>query len=109
MLRCVSDAAPDRYDFGGLSVGFPRRELRRGDAVIALTLLEFKLLSVFIRHRGRALSRQQLIDEAWGRETFVIDRVVDNQVANLRRKIEPDPGRPTYLLNLRGFGYRFDG
>ena len=52
---------------------------------------------------------QHLMDEAWGKDTFVTDRVVDNQIANLRKKIEPDPAEPRYLLNLRGFGYRFDG
>jgi DNA-binding response OmpR family regulator len=55
------------------------------------------------------LTRQQLLDEVWGRETFVTDRVVDNQVANVRKKIEPVPGEPRYLLSIRGTGYRFDG
>ena len=59
--------------------------------------------------RGRALSRQQLIDDAWGVATFVTPHVVDNQVTNLRKKIEPDPSAPRYVLSVRGFGYRFDG
>ncbi len=109
VLRRVSDTPPDRYEFGDVVVDFDRREVRRAGTAIGLTPLEFKLLSVLVRHRGRALSRQQLIDEAWGPDTFVTDRVVDNQVANLRKKIEPDPARPQYVLNLRGFGYRFDG
>jgi DNA-binding response OmpR family regulator len=109
VLRRVTDSQPDRYAFGDLEVNFDRRELRRAGAVIALTPLEFKVLAALVKHRGRALSRQQLIDEAWGRDTFVTDRVVDNQVANLRKKIEPDPANPAYVLNLRGFGYRFDG
>ena len=109
VLRRISEVPPDRYAFGDVEVDFDRREVRRGGAPIGLTPLEFKLLSVLVRHRGRALSRQQLIDEAWGHDTFVTDRVVDNQIANLRRKVEPDPANPVYLLNLRGFGYRFDG
>jgi two-component system alkaline phosphatase synthesis response regulator PhoP len=109
VLRRVSDAPPDRYAFGEVEVDFDRREVRRAGTAVGLTPLEFKLLAVLVRHRGRALSRQQLIDEAWGKDTFVTDRVVDNQVANLRKKIEPDPASPTYVLNLRGFGYRFDG
>jgi DNA-binding response OmpR family regulator len=100
---------PDTFSFGDVEIAFDRREVRRAGQVVSLTPLEFKLLSVLVRHRGRALSRQQPIDEAWGRDTFVTDRVVDNQVANLRKKIEPDPARPQYVLNLRGFGYRFDG
>ena len=75
---------------------------------VATTPLEFKLLETFVRHRGRALGRQRLIDEAWGRDTFVTDRVVDNQVTNLRKKIEPTPSAPTFLHSIRGYGYRFD-
>ena len=109
VLRRMSDAPPDRYTFGNVEIDFARREVRRDGAVVPLTPLEFKVLSALVRHRGRALSRQQLIDDAWGTDTFVTDRVVDNQVANLRKKLEPDPAEPRYMLNLRGFGYRFDG
>jgi len=62
-----------------------------------------------IRHQGRVLTRDQLLDLAWGQGIFVTDRVVDNQIANLRKKIEPKPSQPRYLLNVRGVGYRFDG
>ena len=109
VLRRVQDAPPNRYSFGDVEIDFDRREVRRGGAPVSLTPLEFKLLSALVRHRGRALSRQQLMDEAWGTDTFVTDRVVDNQVANLRKKLEPDPAEPRFMLNLRGFGYRFDG
>ena len=74
-----------------------------------MTPLEMKVLIFFLQNRGHALTRRQLIEHAWGRDVFVIDRVVDNQIANLRKKIEPDPSRPRYLVNVRGVGYRFDG
>jgi DNA-binding response OmpR family regulator len=109
VLRRASNAPTERYAFGDVAIDFGRREVRRAGAVVSLTPLEFKVLSALVRHRGRALSRQQLIDDAWGADTFVTDRVVDNQVANLRKKLEPDPAEPRYMLNLRGFGYRFDG
>lgn len=109
LLRRSSEILPDVYRFGDAEVNFPRRELMRRGAAVRLTPLEFRLLEVFIRHRGRALRRQRLIDEAWGLDTFVTDRVVDNQVTNLRKKIEPRPSEPTYVLSVRGFGYRFDG
>ena len=70
---------------------------------------EFKLLTAFIRNRGRVLSREQLLDKVWGRGTFVSDRVVDNHIVTLRKKIEPEPGKPRYLVSVRGLGYRFDG
>ena len=109
LLRRSADLPADIFRFGEVEVDFIRREVRRGRAVVALTPLEFRLLDIFIRHRGRALGRQRLIDEAWGHDTFVTGRVVDNQVTNLRKKIEPNPAEPTFILSVRGFGYRFDG
>jgi two-component system alkaline phosphatase synthesis response regulator PhoP len=55
------------------------------------------------------MSRDRLLAGAWGPDTYASDRIVDNHIANLRRKIEPDPANPIYLRNLRGLGYRFDG
>ena len=101
--------APKSYCFGDIEVDFRRGELRRGGAAVDVTPLEFKLLDVFIRARGRVLSRDQLMDAAWGHGTFASARVVDNHIANLRKKIEPDPAQPRYLRNVRGLGYRFDG
>jgi two-component system alkaline phosphatase synthesis response regulator PhoP len=108
-LRRSAADAPEIYRFGDLEMDFARRELRRSGRAVDLTPLEFRLLDVFIRSRGRALSRQQLIDGAWGMATFVTPHVVDNQITNLRKKIEPDPSAPRYVLSVRGFGYRFDG
>jgi DNA-binding response OmpR family regulator len=76
---------------------------------VELTPIEFKLLAVFIRSRGRVLSRDHLLTAAWAPDTFASERIVDNHIANLRKKIEPDPANPQYLRNLRGLGYRFDG
>ncbi len=109
VLRRTSDDDPGTYRFGDCEVDMGRREMRRGGEVVPLTPLEFKLLAALVRHHGRAMSRQQLIDEAWGSGTFVTDRVVDNQVTSLRRKIEADPSKPAFVLSIRGFGYRFDG
>jgi DNA-binding response OmpR family regulator len=96
------------YRFGDLEVDFARGELRRCGSPVELTALEYKLLTTFIRNRGRLLSRGQLLDLVWGHETFVTDRVVDNHVVALRKKIEQDRSRPLYLLSIRGMGYRFD-
>ena len=97
------------YRFGDVEVDFSRGELRRAGQVVDTTALELKLLAAFIRNRVRVLSRQKLLDEAWGPGTFVSDRVVDNHVVTLRRKVEPEPHNPRYLISLRGLGYRFDG
>ncbi|HUK18979.1 MAG TPA: response regulator transcription factor [Bryobacteraceae bacterium] len=103
------EAEPERYQFGEVEVDFQRAELRRAGCPVELTPIEFKLLAVFVRARGRVLSREQLIEGAWGAETFTSARIVDNHIANLRKKIEPDAANPKYLRNVRGLGYRFDG
>ena len=109
LLRRAADELPEVFRFGDVEVDFARYEVRRGDRLLEITPTEFKLLSAFIRQRGRVLTREQLLDLAWGQGVFVSDRVVDNQIVNLRKKIEPKPSKPRYLLNVRGVGYRFDG
>jgi DNA-binding response OmpR family regulator len=95
--------------FGDVEVDFDRHEVRRAGTPVDLTSLEFKLLGAFCRHRGRALTREQVLDLAWGHGLAVSERVVDNHVVRLRKAIEPDPANPRYLVSVRGVGYRFDG
>jgi DNA-binding response OmpR family regulator len=99
----------ESYRFGNIEVDFERGELRRDGQPVELTPIEFKLMALFIRSRGRVLSRERLLSGAWSPDTFASDRIVDNHIANLRRKIEEDPAQPRYLRNIRGMGYRFDG
>ena len=108
LRRAGGESPAECYRFGDLEVDFARGELRRGGKSVELTPIEFKLLGMFIRARGRVLSREQLLEGAWGPNTFASERIVDNHIANLRRKIEPDPAEPKYLRNVRGLGYRFD-
>jgi DNA-binding response OmpR family regulator len=109
VLRRARGVAPsDTFAFGEVVLDLARCELRRGGQVVEVTPVEFKLLAAFVRSRGRVLSRQQLLDQVWG-DTHTGDRVIDTHVANLRKKIEPEPAEPRYLISLRGLGYRFDG
>jgi len=109
VLRRTAGEEDPIYCFGDMEVDFARCELRRGGQTVETTLLEFKLLTVFIRDRGRVLSRNKLLDKVWGHGTFITDRVVDNHIVTLRKKIEAEPHRPRYLVSVRGLGYRFDG
>ena len=109
LLRRTRAEEAECYRFGDVEVDFSRGELRRGGRPVELTATEFKLLGVFIRNRGRVVSREHLLEGARGPDTFASERVVDNHIANLRRKIEADPSKPRYLRNVRGLGYRFDG
>jgi len=108
-LRRSGGEAADVYGFGDVEVDFTRCELRREGRAVETTPTEFKMMTTFVRNRGRLLSREKLLDDAWGRDTFVTDRVVDNHIVSLRKKIEPEPGNPRYLISVRGMGYRFDG
>ena len=108
LRRSGGGSTPRVVRVGDVDVDFDRGEIRRGNEISQLTPLEFKLLQVFVRATGRILSREQLISEAWGPNTFVSDRVVDNHIGSLRRKLEPDATEPRHLKNIRGLGYRFD-
>ena len=108
-LRRSSGDEPEVYRFGDIEVDFGRAELRRRGAPVEATSLELKLLGAFIRSRGHVLSRNQLLEAVWGSATFVTDRTVDHHIVSLRRKIEPRPEEPRYLVSVRGMGYRFDG
>ena len=108
LRRSQPDAAPAVVRIGDAEVDFGRGEIRRGDEAIPLTPLEFRILKAFVAARGRILTRQQLITDAWGPNTFVSDRVVDNHIGSLRKKLEPDATEPRHLQNVRGLGYRFD-
>ena len=107
-LRRAAGDTPEIFRFGDAEVDFARGEVRRNGVPVELSALEFKLLTAFVRSRGRLLTREQLLDAAWGPGVNLNDRVVDNHIVSLRRKLEPDQSRPTFLLNIRGLGYRFD-
>ena len=109
VLRRTKREMPEVYGFGDVEVNLTRGEVRRAGVIVETTPIEFRLLEAFIRLRGHLLTREQLLDEVWGRDSSPTDRVVDNHVMNLRRKIEARPEEPRYLVSLRGMGYRFDG
>jgi DNA-binding response OmpR family regulator len=74
-----------------------------------LSFTESGKLSVSSHNRGRLLTRERLLDEVWGTWIAVTDRVIDNHIVALRKKIEDEPTAPRYLISVRGVGYRFDG
>jgi len=94
--------------FGDCELDFDRAELKRAGARVEITAQEVRLLDVFVRNRGRVLSREQLIAAAWGPGMAIADRAVDTHVFNLRKKIERVPAAPKFLIGVRGLGYRFE-
>ena len=101
--------ADDIYRFGSCELDMTRFELRRNGQCLEATPTELKLLAAFVRNRGRLLTRERLLDQVWGTGIAVTDRVVDNHVVALRKKIEEEPSTPRHLVSVRGLGYRFDG
>ena len=109
MLRRTTSEEPAAWRFGEIEVDFARSQLRRGGRLVEVTPIELKLLAVFLRSRGRTLTRDQLLDQVWGTASSPTDRVIDNHIMHLRRKIEAAPEEPRYVVSVRGIGYRFDG
>ncbi len=94
---------------GDLRLDLRRRQVFRNDIPLPLKPKEFDLLAFFMRHRGRAFTREELLDRVWGYEYAGDTRTVDVHVRWLREKIEETPGKPTRIITIRGTGYRFEG
>jgi len=102
----MAAAAPIVID-DRLRIDLEGREVTVAGKPVELSAKEFDLLQVLVRHRGQVLSREQLLDLVWGRDFFGDPRTVDVHIRWLREKIEPDPGNPTFILTVRGSGYKF--
>lgn len=92
---------------GDLQIDLRRRSVRRGGAPVELTATEFDLLAVLARDPGRPFTRAQLVELVYDVRFAGFDRTVDAHIKNLRRKIEPDPRTPRYILTIYGVGYKF--
>jgi len=86
-----------------------RRQLDAESSIhLGLSTSEFKLLTIFIKHPGRVWQRGQLIEKLWGDDFFGEERVIDTHIARLRKKIEPNPSKPIFILTVVGVGYKFE-
>ena len=95
------------FRFGECEVDFEKMTARRADSSVVLTSHEFKLLRFFTENAERVLSRELLLNEVWGYNSYPTTRTVDNQILKLRQKLEPDPANPRHLLTIYGAGYKF--
>lgn len=107
--QAPEDASQQVYEFGDVEVDLATRTARRDGEELDFTALEFEILDYFIQHRGRTVSRKQLLRDVWGISGDITTRTIDRHVASLRKKIEPDPTDPTYIKTVYGIGYKFDG
>jgi len=97
------------FRFGDVRVDLRSTEVQRGGRPLALPAKEFQLLRYFLEHRGETLSRETLLADVWGYDSTPSTRTVDVHIAWLRQKLEPDPERPTWIVTVRGLGYKFTG
>ena len=90
-----------------LTLDIPRMHLRVGSSPIELTTTEFQLLATLARQPGRVFTRGQLLDAVHGIAFESYERAIDAHIKNIRRKIEPNPREPRYILTVYGMGYKF--
>jgi two-component system alkaline phosphatase synthesis response regulator PhoP len=112
LLRRGSRAAGggrDVYDLGPLRIDVRRSEVLRDGSPVSLSTKELQLLRYLVEHRGRTLSREELLREVWGYSCVPSTRTVDVHVAWLRQKLENDPRQPKFILTVHKQGYKFAG
>jgi DNA-binding response OmpR family regulator len=107
-LRRQRENQAEIYRFGDCELDLSSRKLKRKGRDIILTPKEFGLLAYLAGKPGRALTRGDILRSVWGHDVFVTFRSVDRCINTLRKKIEPDPARPTFIKTIREIGYRFE-
>jgi len=100
-------AEREQFEVGDVVIDTSRREVTVGNRVVELTATEFDLLVQLARQPGRVFTRAQLLSAVHGVVVESYERTVDAHIKNIRRKLEPDPHRPRYLLTVHSVGYRF--
>ena len=91
----------------GRTIDLENLELRNGDELVHLTLMEAKLLGYLIEHEGRAVSRKVILEEVWHLQEDTDTRAIDNFIVRLRKHLEDQPNEPRIVQTVRGVGYRF--
>ncbi len=106
LRRHAGTAETEQLRAGALALDVPRMRVSRDGTPIDLTATEFALLAAMARQPGRVFTRSQLLDAIHGEAFEAYERAVDAHVKNIRRKLEPEPHAPRYLLTVYGVGYR---
>lgn len=100
-------AGEEKIAFGPLEINHDRREVRMNDKVMDLTPSEYAILTTLCQNVGRPYSRLQLLNATLGESYAGYERAIDTHVSNLRKKIEPNPQKPIFILTVYGLGYKF--
>ena len=101
-------AEPEALEFGDVKIDFVRQTASKAGRPLELPVRSFAILKVFARRPGEVVSRDVLLDEAWGQDDYPNMRTVDNHLVKLRRALEAEPDKPRYLVTIHGAGYKLD-
>lgn len=102
-------AAKFSWNHGDLVIDFERKEIHKKGEAVAVTPIEWKILSALTKYPQKVFTRDNLLAAAFGLDFDGYDRVIDTHVKNLRKKIEDDPKKPVYICTVHGMGYKFGG
>jgi two-component system, OmpR family, alkaline phosphatase synthesis response regulator PhoP len=105
--QAATSGGPEVLRVADVEVDLPRMRVRVGGRPVDLTPTEFELVATMAREPGRVFTRGQLLDSVHGWAIESYERAIDAHVKNIRKKIEPTPGKPRYVLTVHGVGYRF--
>ena len=109
VLRRTAKRTSD-VTLGEQTIDTDRGSIHRNGQEVYLSALEYKLLLIFLQHRGQVLTRERLLEEIWDcAGDFVSDNTLTVYIKRLREKIEPEPPNPQYIRTVRGLGYRLEG
>jgi len=111
VLRRTTERIEDIYTycFGQIELDFKKYEATKRGKKMDLTPLQFQMLKLLIQKKGEVISRDEFLDEIWGRDNvWISHRTIDSHIANIRKKIEDNPSHPTHILSIRGVGYKFN-
>src|SRR4029077_1402496 len=100
--------APARLQLGAVEIDLVRQTAIRGRKQLRLTAKEFAMLRLMAETPGEPISRERFLDVVWGYTAFPTTRTVDNHIATLRAKLEPDPDQPRWIKTVHGVGYRLE-
>jgi len=109
VLRRVSvmQQLPEIISFGNVIVDLKHQEVKKNDTLLNLSVTEFNMLAYFISHADEVVTREMLLDQVWGYDSYPTTRTVDNFVLAIRKQIEEDPSDPKHLITIYRAGYKF--
>ena len=107
LRRTQKTADVDSVTFDDVLIDFKSYKAQRAEETVELSAREYRLLQYLVKKNGNVATRDELLDEVWGYNSYPSTRTVDNHIARLRQKIETDVTQPKHILTVHGVGYKF--